>query len=64
MNRLRESHEASDASPVCRMIRWFQLQRDAEQELSRLLDEGWVGSLHDCIGIWQVDVVRPLRDSA
>ena len=52
------------SAPVCRMIRWFQAQCDAERELERLLNDGWSGTLHDCAGIWKVDVVRPLRDPA
>lgn len=51
-------------SHVCRMIRWFQRQHEAERELEKLLKDGWSGTLHDCLGIWQVDVVRPLRDLA
>ncbi|NUM53069.1 MAG: hypothetical protein HUU46_05445 [Candidatus Hydrogenedentes bacterium] len=61
MECLLEPHATQESSPTCRMIRWFRAQHDAERELERLLGNGWMGSLHDCIGIWQVDVVRPLR---
>jgi len=45
----------------CHMIRWCDQESVAEAELSRLLAEGWIGSLRDCTGIWQVDVVRPFQ---
>ena len=53
--------DPSSEPAVCRMVRWFRAQHEAEDELGRLLGRGWVGSLHDCGDVWQVDVVRPLR---
>lgn len=49
-------------SSVCRMVRWFTVQDDAERELQNRLDAGWNGTMRDCTGIWLVDVVRPLRE--
>jgi len=45
------------------MLRWFHDRHDAERELLRRLEDGWIGSLHDCAGIWRVDVIRPLRNA-
>lgn len=59
-----ELESEAETSRVCRMIRWFQRQHEAERELEQLLKDGWSGTLHDCLGIWQVDVVRLLRDLA
>ena len=54
---MNTTHEATS---VCRMVRWFSAQDDAERELQVRLDAGWNGSMRDCIGIWLVDVVKPL----
>lgn len=51
-----------EVKPVCRMIRWFSIQSDAERELENRLNTGWNGSMRECTGIWLVDVVRPLRE--
>lgn len=56
MNTLQE------ATPVCRMVRWFSVQNDAERELEFRLNAGWNGSMRSCAGIWLVDVVRPLKE--
>ena len=46
---------------MCRMVQWCECQAEAEATLTRLLREGWYGAMRDCIGLWQVDVVRPLQ---
>lgn len=58
MNMLEE------ATAVCRMVRWFSVQDDAERELELRLNAGWNGSMRNCTGIWLVDVVRPLKEQS
>lgn len=57
--RIDAPHFSGDHA-VCRMARWFRARHDAEAELASRLDNGWIGALHDCVGIWRVDVVRRL----
>jgi len=45
------------------MVSWRGEEAGAERELDRLLREGWTGSMHECSGLWLVDVVRQLRST-
>ena len=60
-NTTNNARAQDPASPVCRMVRWCDGRIEAERTLELLLVDGWTGAMHDCIGLWQVDVQRPLR---
>lgn len=60
MNHMNVLHEVT---PVCRMVRWFSVQDDAERELKQRLNAGWHGSMRECTGLWLVDIIRPLEST-
>ena len=61
MNDSQQLRSREEQSPVCRMVQWCEGRQEAERMLERLLNDGWNGAMRDCVGLWQVDVVRPLR---